>query len=170
MSNWTGPIIELDDWDEFPRRLNAKALELGLTGDLAIRNFDRVSFDLGPDMEIRAEVDRLGIVTRSGTDRDSESHFWNEEGHDHDHGANPAGKGPADILYAYIVQLTGTDYLVWYKGPPEKMDLTRSLSEANGILVYDASKLLRVAKNELWFLTDPKDVLKMIFLCRGDDD
>ena len=166
MSDWPGPIIELSSWDQFAQNLNHKAQELGLAGDLAIRNFELISFELGPDCEMGDEVDRLEIVKRTGTDRDSGSTFWNAQGHDHDHEMRPMGKGPADIIYAYLVQLTGTNYLVRYDGPLIKMDLTQSLCEANGILVFDASKLRRVAKNELWFLTDPKDALVMVFVLR----
>jgi len=166
MSDWNGPIIELSGWDEFAKRLNDIARERGLTGDLAIRNFDLVTYELGQHNEMGSEVDRLEIVRRTGTDRDEGSDFWNADGHDHDHDAHPTGKAPADIIYAYVVQLTGTGYLVRYGDPPEVMDLTESLCEANGILVYDASKLQRVSKNELWFLTDPRDALACVFVVK----
>lgn len=166
MSQWTGPIVQLSNWVQFAQALNDEAQRLGLAGDLAVRNFDLVTFELGPNYEMGAEVNRLEIVKHSGTDRDSGSVFWNADEHDHDHDAQPMGKGPADIIYAYVVTLTGTDYLVRYDGPPEEMDITESLTDANGILVYDASKLTRVSKNELWFVTDPRDALLMVFLIK----
>ncbi len=164
MSDWDGPIIRLSGWDQFANNLNTTARELGLAGDLAIRNFDLFTYELGPDNEMGPGVDRLGIVRRSGTDRDDGSPFSNVYGHDYDHDAQPMGKAPADIIYAYVVELTGSDYLVRYSGPPEKMDLTVSLCEANGILVYDASKLKRVSKNEYWFLTDPREALAIVYI------
>jgi hypothetical protein len=146
--------------------LTAKANELGIGGLLAIRNFDLITYDAAVEGEMGAEVDRLEVVKRTGTDRDEGSTFWNANGHDYDHEQNPAGKTAANLIYAYLVHLTGEDYLVHYDGEPEVMDLTESLTDANGILVFDAKKLKRVAKNELWFESDPREALLMVFVCR----
>lgn len=54
-------------------------------------------------------------------------------------------------------------YLVHIEQVPELLDLTEGLSEENGILVYDAAKLRRVAKNEHWFEGDPRAALLAVF-------
>ena len=170
MSEWTGPIVELEHWGDFAGALNEAARELGLEGDLLVRNFERTTFELGQDGEMGDEIDRLQIVKRTGTDRDGGSTFWNADGHDHNHDEQPAGKRPADILYAYVATLTGTGYLVRYDGPAIEMDLVEGLSELNAILVYQAARLHRVSKNEHWFMGDPKEALQMVFVLKPDQE
>lgn len=167
MSEWMGPIIELERWDQFAQALKDKVEQLNSTREFAVRNFDLITFKLGPNYEMGYEINRLEIVRRTGTDRDSESLFWNAEGHDHDHETCPMGKDAAEIIYAYVVEITDNGYLVRYNNSLIEMDITYSLTAANGILVYDASKLKRVSKNEFWFLTNPKDALVTVFIVKA---
>jgi hypothetical protein len=162
---WSGPIIELPDWGKFAIRLPTALTEVNHRGCIAIRNFDLTTYDLDDDMKIIGEVNRLELVQRTGTDRDKNSPMWNAPGHDFDHDTKNLAKLPSDIIYAYIAEITEDGYLVHYQpdGHPECMDLTESLSEHNGILIYDASKLERVSKNELWFCTSPIEALLMVF-------
>lgn len=111
-------------------------------------------------------------MRRTGTDRDANSTVWNAGGHDYEHDHAPAGKGPADIIYAYVAELTEQGYRVHYlqEGEPEDWDLTDSLFETDGVLVYDAAKLERVSKNEHGFKGDPRDALLLVFRLRDEDD
>lgn len=160
---WDGQTIELRDWSEFARRLAFELNSLGHIGQIAVRNFSLQTYDLDEDNGIIGPVDRLALVAETGTDRDIHSPVWNAIGHDYEHDKTPSGKSPSEILYAYVAEMKGDSYLVHYQGEPENMDLTRSLTENDGILIYDATQLKRVAKNEHWFLTDPLDALLLVF-------
>ena len=164
---WSGPIIELSDWGEFAIQLPTALTEINHQGRVAIRNFDLTTHDLEDGMNIIGEVNRLDLVQRTGTDRDRNSPMWNAPDHDFDHDTENPAKLPSEIIYAYLAEITGDGYLVHYHpdGHPEHMDLTEGLSEHNGILIYDASKLERVSKNELWFRTSPIEALLMVFKC-----
>lgn len=65
----------------------------------------------------------------------------------------------------YIAEVSAAGYRVHYlpDDEPEDWDLTEGLWPTNGILIYDAAKLDRVAKNELWFRGDPRDALLLVF-------
>lgn len=167
---WSGDVIELGNWGEFASTLKGEIIALGHDGLLLIRNFVLISCDVDEDMSPTGETDRLDIVRRTGTDRDATSLMWNAPGHDFEHDLLPVGKGPADIIYAYIAELTEDGYRVHYvpNGEPEDWDLTEDLFESDGVLVYDAGKLDRVAKNEHWFKSDPRDALLFIFKLRSD--
>jgi hypothetical protein len=155
--------IELEEWSEFAARLSNELVAIGHTNCVAIRNFRLASAIINENSEHLGDVDRLEIVRRTGTDRDDKSDMWNAVGHDYDHVQCPSGKMPADITYAYVAEVNNGDYLVHYQGEPEEFDLTKGLSIYEGILVYDASKLERVSKNEHWFLTSPLEALLLVF-------
>lgn len=168
---WSGKVVELDDWSDFAGTLKKEVTEIGHEGPLLIRNFQLVTCDIGADMKPIGETDRLDLVRQTGTDRDSESWMWNARGHDYDHDSSPTGKRPADIIYAYIAELTKDGYRVRYlpDGEPEDWDLTEGLFETDGVLAYDASKLERASKNEHWFKGDPCDALLLVFKLRAKD-
>ncbi len=162
---WAGRIIELEDWSEFAPTLSEALSAMGHHGLVAIRNFQLVTCDVDEEMRPIGETDRLGLVLRTGTDRDETSPLWNAEGHDYQHDLTPSGKGAHEIIYAYIAEVTAAGYRVHYlpEGTPEDWDLTEGLWPTDGVLIYDAAKLDRVAKNEHWFKGDPLDALLLVF-------
>ncbi|RJX66078.1 hypothetical protein D6858_14040 [Tsuneonella suprasediminis] len=164
-------VVELDDWGDFARVLHNEVTAIGHEGLLIIRNFALVTCDVDADMKPIGETNRLELVRRTGTDRDAASPMWNATGHDYEHDRAPTCKGPADIIYAYVAELTTNGYRVHYlpDGEPEDWDLTEGLLETDGVLVYDASKLDRVSKNEHWFKGDPRDALLLVFKLRSED-
>ena len=168
---WSGKVVELDDWGEFAGVLQHEVTAIGHEGLLLIRNFALVTCDVDADMKPIGETDRLDLVRRTGTDRDAASPMWNATGHDYEHDRSPTGKGPADIIYAYVAELTKNGYRVHYlpDGEPEDWDLTEGLLETDGVLAYDAGKLDRVSKNEHWFKGDPRDALLLVFKLRSED-
>lgn len=165
---WSGNVIELDEWSEFAGALRRALDAIGHDGLVLIRNFMLVTCDVDDEMRPTGETDRLDLVRSTGTDRDGRSAMWNAPGHDFEHDLTPSGKAPADIIYAYVAELTETGYRVRYlpEGEPEEWDLTDQLTEFEGVLVYDAAKLDRVAKNEHWFCGDPRDALLAVFKLR----
>lgn len=169
---WPGNVIELDDWSEFAGALRGELAAIGHDGRVLIRNFMLVTCDVDDDMRPTGETDRLDLVRRTGTDRDAKSAMWNAPGHDFEHDVTASGKAPADIIYAYVAELTAEGYRVHYlpEGEPENWDLTDQLTEFEGVLVYDAAKLDRVTKNEHWFRGDPRDALLAVFKLRDDDN
>ena len=129
-------------------------------GLVLVRNFHLLTCDIDEHMRPIGETNRLSLAIRTGTDRDDNSLLWNAYGHDHDHENCPIGKFPSGIIYAYVAEVHAHGYLVhYYPNQPESMDLTKGLSEVDGILIYDAHKLTRVSKNEHWFTSDPRDAL-----------
>lgn len=168
---WSGKVVELDDWGEFARVLQHEVTEIGHEGLLLIRNFALVTCDIDADMKPIGETDRLNLVRQTGTDRDAASLMWNVTGHDYEHDRLLTGKGPADIIYAYVAALTKNGYRVHYlpDGEPEDWDLTMGLLETDGVLAYDAGKLDHVSKNEHWFKGDPRDALLLVFKLRSED-
>jgi hypothetical protein len=56
------------------------------------------------------------------------------------------------------------------EGEPEDWDLTEGLFERDGVLVYDATKLNRVSKNEHWFMGDPCGALLLVFKLREENE
>lgn len=169
---WSGKVIELDDWSEFSRVLTPEVIAVGCNGLILIRNFALVTCDVDADMNPTGETDRLDLVYRTGTDRDAASEMWNVPGHDYEHDRTPAGRGPADIIYAYVAELTEDGYRVHYlpDGEPKDWDLTEELFETDGVLVYEAAKLERVSKNEHWFTGDPCDALLLVFKLRDENE
>lgn len=168
---WSGKVVELNNWGEFADALQGEATAIGHKGLLLIRNFELTTCDVDADMNPIGETDRLDLVRRTGTDRDAASSMWNAPGHDYEHDLSPTRKGPADIIYAYVAELTKNGYHVHYlrDGEPEDWDLTKELSETDGVLAYDAGKLDRVAKNEHWFRGDPRDALLLVFKLRSEE-
>ena len=168
---WSGKVVDLNDWGEFAGALYHEVTALGHVGSLLIRNFALITCDVDAEMKPIGETDRLYLVRRTGTDRDSTSQMWNATGHDYEHDRSPAGKDPADIIYAYVAELTENGYRVHYLpgDEPEDWDLTEGLYETDGVLAYDASKLDRVSKNEHWFKGDPCDALLLVFKLRFQD-
>lgn len=155
-------IIEIDEWDEFEKRLLLELNEIKFDGLVLARNFSLETYDV--NNENSDPVDRFSLAKNTGTDRDNDSPFWNEPGHDYEHDMNCSGKSPSDIIYAYVVKIDSDGYSVYYLNDnPEKMDLTDGLNECDGILIYDQSKLERVSKNEHWFSSSPLEALLMIF-------
>ena len=141
-------------------------------GLLLIRNFQLVTCDVDADMKPLGETDRLDLVRRTGTDRDATSDMWNAPGHDYEHDRAPAGKGAADIIYAYVAELTENGYQVHYlpEEVPRDWDLTEGLFETDGVLVYNAAELDRVSKNEHWFKADPREALLLVFKLRAEEE
>lgn len=162
---WSGRLIELEDWSDFAEALPRELAAIGHGGLIAIRNFELVTCDVDAEMRPAGETDRLGLVLRTGTDRDGSSSMWNADGHDYQHDLTPSGKSADEIIYAYIAEVSAAGYRVHYlpDDEPEDWDLTEGLWPTNGILIYDAAKLDRVAKNELWFRGDPRDALLLVF-------
>ncbi len=166
---WDGNLIVLQDWSGFAAKLSSALTSIPHVGLVAVRNFTLLSCNFDDDCNILDTVDRLDLVRTTGTDRDDSSSMWNAPGHDFEHDITPSGKKPSEIIYAYVAETNGDNYLVHYKGDPEEFDLTESLSEQDGILIYDASKLKRVSKNEHWFLTDPREALLLVFTIEPDE-
>jgi hypothetical protein len=160
---WNGPIIELNKWVEFDKRLISELNTLDHNGLVLIRNFALTTSDVDDEMNHIGDVDRFDVVLNTGTDRDCNSSMWNADGHDHNHRIDPSGKKPDEIIYAFVAETNSSGYLLHIKDNPEYMNLTDSLTVGDGILIYDASKLKRVSKNEHWFLTDPCDALLLVF-------
>ncbi|HBX4909499.1 hypothetical protein [Klebsiella pasteurii] len=155
-------IIEIDEWDEFEKRLVLELDEIEFDGLVLARNFSLETYDV--NNENSDPVDRFSLAKNTGTDRDNDSPFWNVPGHDYEHDINCSGKSPTDIIYAYVVKIDSDGYSVYYLNDnAEKMDLTDGLNECDGILIYDQSKLEHVSKNEHWFSSSPLDALLMIF-------
>lgn len=162
---WPGKVVELDDWREFAGALRREVTSMAHEGLLLIRNFNLVTCVVDSETKPIGETDRLDLVLRTGTDRDAASPMCNATGHDYPHDRLATGKAPDDIIYAYVVELTDRGYLVHYlpHEEPEDWDLTEALEETDGVLVCDAGKLDRVAKNEHWFKGDPRDALLLLF-------
>lgn len=155
-------VVEIDEWDDFEKRLPLELNEIEFDGLVLARNFALETYDV--NNEISDPVDRFSLAKNTGTDRDNDSIFWNEPGHDYEHDKYFSGKSPADIIYAYVVKIDSDGYSVYYRHDiSEKMDLTDGLNECDGILIYDQSKLERVSKNEHWFSSSLLDALLMIF-------
>lgn len=167
---WNGKPIELSDWSKFAPRLKKELINLNHQKHVLVRNFDLITFDLGENGVIENEVDRLEIVRATGTDRDETSRFWDMPEFDHDHEQCLTPKKANEIIYAFVVDAIADPFKVYHDEEPETLDLTAELSEHNGILVYDASQLRRVAKNEHWFISDPKSALLLVFTLLRDQD
>jgi len=89
-------------------------------------------------------------------------------GFDHDHDLLPSDRQPHEIMYAFLVDLKHRPYLVSVgdgRGGAsfQALDLTDRLSEHDGVIVYDPSKLYRAAPNEYWFLCDPLEAAQLLF-------
>lgn len=162
-------IINLNDWDEFEKRLPVELRKIEYSGLILVRNFSLQTYDVDEKNELTDNfVDRLSVAIETGTDRDINSPFWNVEGHDYEHNKESACKSASDVIYAYVAEFDDSGYSVHYQSNiPEKIDLTDGLNELDGILIYDQSKLKRVSKNEHWFLEKPIDTLLMIFKLKG---
>ncbi len=167
---WNGQPIELQDWPEFAEALPRALAAAGHVGLVAVRNFELNTVDIDEEFNPLRDVDRLAVVRETGTDRDDSSDMWNAGGHDFDHDAVPSGKLPSQILYAYVAEVGSAGYLVHYEGEPEEFDLTKDLTDREGILIYDASQLRRVSKNEHWFLGDPREALLLVFKLVPEDE
>lgn len=149
--------IKIEDWSEFEGRLRQELDIIRHDGDVTARSFQLVSFDKHGN-----EVDRLEIVRSTGTDRDSSSPLWNEPGFDYEHDLAPIGKEPDEVIYAFTLDMSRTPYLVRHSQTPEALDITESLSEHDGIIVYDSRQLKRVSKNEYWFCSSPMEAALMV--------
>lgn len=150
--------VHLGSWGDFEASLRAEVAQLGRGNLVVARNFMKVTFS--PDGD---EQDRLQTAIDTGTDRDTDSSFWNAGGFDHEHDINPAGKAPNEIIYAFTLDLSQTPYLVPHGAVPEAFDITKSLTEHNAIIVYDASMLDRKSMNEYWFKGDPRDAALLVY-------
>lgn len=154
--------VHLESWDEFEASLRTEVAQLG-DGDFVVaRNFMKVTFT--PDGE---EQDRLQVAIDTGTDRDTESNFWNADGFDHEHDLNPAGKAPNEIIYAFTLDLSKTPYLVVDAAAQKVFDITADLTEHDALIVYDASLLDRKSMNEYWFNGDPREAALVLFTADG---
>lgn len=160
---WNGKPVELQCWSEFTLALPRELDSIGHNGLVLVRNFLLQTYELDEDEEIIGEIDRLHLVRHTGTDRDESSWMWNAVGHDFEHDKTPSGKASSDIIYAYVAETNNNGYMVHYHSEPESMDLTKGLTDYEGLLIYDASRLQRVAKNEHWFMTDPQEALLLVF-------
>mgnify|MGYP001454224239 CR=1 FL=1 len=165
---WKGPTVELEDWADFEAELRKTLVTIKHTGKVLVRNFELTTAILGPKMEHLGETDRLQVVLQTGVDRDATSPFWNAPEHDYDHDLYPAEKAPNEIIYAYRVDLSATPYTVQITETPEVFDLTEGLDDQDGILIYNPAHLEHVAKNEHWFLGDPREALLAVFYLKWD--
>lgn len=157
------PIISLEEWENMSSFLIKELKEINHSGLVLFRNFSIETYSCDEN-DSQEPTNRLQLAKLTGTDRDSESPFWNEPGHDFEHDKNSSGKSPTEIIYAYVVEVNETGYFVHYEpGIPEEMDLLTGLDETHGLLVYDEKKLKRASKNEHWFQGNPIDALLMIF-------
>lgn len=143
--------IHINSWQDFEDSLRDEVQQLGRGPRVIARNFTRVTFS--PDGD---EQDRLQIAINTGADRDAESSFWNAEGFDHEHDRHPSGKLPAEIIYAFTLDLSKTPYVVDRQDLPAGFDITEGLSEHDAILIYDENALKRVSDNEYWFVQAPQ--------------
>ena len=153
---------ELNQWSDLQKVVQRELTNIGHGKTVVVRNFERISFD-----ESCNEVDRLEIAKTTGTDRDSESPFWDAPGHDHEHDIHPCGKKPDEIIYAFTVDFSTQPYTVHHGDSPGHMDITDSLSEHSAVLVYDAAGLDRQSENEYWFNTDPRKALLIVLTSRS---
>ena len=167
---WKGLEVHLASWDEFVPRLRDELSRLGLKRLVLVRNFDLETCTIGPDNEMGEMVNRLDLVRATGTDRDASSTMWNAQGHDWDHDLQPSGRAPQEIIYAYPFDVFREPPVVIWNGAPVKMDVTASLDDRHGILIYDPLKLKQVSKNEHWFEDDPLSALLMIFTLGRQDE
>jgi hypothetical protein len=150
--------VKLNDWGDFERTLQTELAALRHTGLVVVRNFALITMT-----EDYVETDRLNLVLNTGTDRDQSSDFWNVDQFDHDHDRDPRGKRPQDIIYAFTIDPATTPFLVHHSSQAEALDITQSLSEHDGIVVYDPRGLQRVTKNEYWFNCNPIEVALLVF-------
>lgn len=150
--------IVISAWSEFESKLRHELQLLGSYQRVVVRNFSGVTYD-----EQGNETDRLKIVLTTGTDRDSKSSYWNATGFDYQHAEEKPKKLPQELIYAFTVDLTQTPYLVHHGDIPEEIDVTKNLESFEGIIVYDAAKLDRVAKNEYWFRGPPLEAVLLVF-------
>jgi hypothetical protein len=162
-SMWQGQPIQLNDWAQFAGSLRTEILRIRHESHVLVRNFDLLTYELGENNEIIGEANRLDLVLKTGTDRDSKSPFWNDPKHDFQHDSTPSGKQPEEIIYAHLVDTSPDPYVVYICDTPEALDLTLGLSDQNGILIYDSAHLRRVSKNEHWFKCDPRHALLAVF-------
>lgn len=167
---WNGHPIELQDWSEFADELPQALASIGHTGLVAVRNFELDTADIDEDGNPLRDVDRLEVVRETGTDRDDRSLVWNAEGHDYDHDAQESGKSPSQIIYAFVADVGASGYVVHHLHEPEEIDVTVGLCDRSGILIYNASRLMRVAKNEHWFIGDPREALLLVFTLAPEDE
>ena len=156
--------IVLTDWSDFEEGLRTELGVLRHEGHVIARNFSVTS--VTADF---VETDRLALVLSTGTDRDISSSFWNEPSFDHDHEASPHNNQPQDIVYAFTLDLSTTPYLVRHDEEPTSFDITDSLSQYDGIVVYHPRALRRVSKNEYWFNGSPLDAALLVFTVRDSD-
>lgn len=147
--------VTLSGWTEFDLRLRQELANMGHHWQIAVRNFERLGFERGE------EVDRLTRTLRSGTDRTKSSQFWNAEGHDWEHDRYPQGKRPDEIIYAFTLDLDYTPYKVLHSSGVT--DVTHELGDEHAIVVYDLSKLTRQSENEYWFKGPAKDAALLVF-------
>lgn len=150
--------VKIQDWSDFEKSLRIELDRIFHVGLVTARNFQLLTF-----AEDCTETNRLQIVLSTGTDRDAESSFWNASGFDHEHDLRPTGKRPDEIIYAFTIDLSQTPYLVLHDKEPLAFDITKNLSEIDGIIIYDTSKLKRVSKNEYWFTTSPLSAALFVF-------
>lgn len=153
--------ITLDDWSDFDEVLRREIISLGHAGLITARNFSLVGFSVDG-----SEVNRLSIALSTGTDRDVNSPFWNADGFDYRHDLKSTGKRGDEIIYGFTIDLSYTPYRVMHDYVPEIFDIVETLTEHDGLIIYDSKQLVRVAKNEYWFKSIPIDAAILIFtLC-----
>ncbi|MDM0037431.1 hypothetical protein QTH89_13465 [Variovorax sp. J22G21] len=149
--------IALSDWTEFEPTLRRELAGMGHHWLVTVRNFERVGFEGGRD------VDRFKRALKNGTDRTKKSDLWNEPEHDFDHDRNRSGKKPDEVIYAFTIDLAQTPYKVLHKSGIQDVADSNTLNEGSAIIVYDFSQLERKSENEYWFKTSPKQAALLIF-------
>ena len=95
---------------------------------------------------------------------------WNVENFDYEHDVNPVGKRPNELIYAFLVDLSGSSPRVAIadgKGgsawrPIE--EIVQGLSELDAMAVYDYRMLNRVSPNEYWFKSEPLDAALLLII------
>jgi hypothetical protein len=154
--------IKLKAWSEFESVLRAAIdIDTALVRNFALVTFDNIETD-------PVEIDSLAFVRTFGTDRRENAAMWNAPGFDYDHDLIPSDRQPNQIIYAFLIDLKHKPYLVsvgdGHGGASfQVLDLSDRLSEHDGVIVYDPSKLFRAAPNEYWFLCDPLEAALLLF-------
>ncbi|HZL51465.1 MAG TPA: hypothetical protein VFC37_11015 [Terracidiphilus sp.] len=150
--------VVLADWSEFEESLRHELATLRHTVNIIARNFA-----LTTTTKDCVETNRLALVLSTGTDRDETSPFWDVRAFDHDHACDPKGKRPQDIVYAFTLDMSTTPYLVNHGTSTTSFDITDTLTQYDGIVIYDARGLRRVSENEYWFECSALDLVLLVF-------
>ncbi|EKN4117455.1 hypothetical protein [Yersinia enterocolitica] len=63
-------IVNLNDWNEFEKRLPVELRKIEYSGSILVRNFSLQTYDVNENNELTDNfVDRLSVAIETGTDR-----------------------------------------------------------------------------------------------------